>query len=121
MRFAAQPPAWGRGCEDAVWGSRVTQPALHAWTAGPSMRGPLLTSAPREPVPDAVACDGGWRHATYKVLCRCVDGRPLGAATGQGLEWLGGSVAQEGKQGRGVLWDAVSWHPADVGARWGKE
>jgi len=109
------------GFEDEVWWSRVAQPTLHAWTAGPPMRGQLLTSDANDPEPDAVACYGFLRHDTHKVSLRFVEGRPLGEVTIPFLEWLCWNIAQEEKRVLVVIWDDASWHTADVVTRWVKE
>jgi transposase len=121
MRLSADHPEWVLGFEDEVWWSRVAQPTLHAWTAGPPLKVQLLTSDPHDPDPDAIACYGFLRHDTHKVMLRFVEGRPLGDMTVQFLEWLCGCIAQEGKQVLVVIWDDASWHMADVVARWVKE
>jgi len=98
-RLAASHPEWVLGFEDEGWWSRVAQPALHAWTAGPPMNVQLLTSDASDPDPDAIACYGFLRHDTHKVMLRFVEGRPLGEVTVQFLEWLCWSIAQEGNAG----------------------
>ena len=121
LRLSAHHPEWVLGFEDAVWWSRVAQPTLHAWTAGPPMRGQLLTSDANDPEPDAVACYGFLRHDTHKVSLRFVEGRPLGEVTIPFLEWLCWNIAQEEKRVLVVIWDDASWHTADVVTRWVKE
>jgi hypothetical protein len=56
IRLAASHPEWVLGFEAEVWWRRVAQPARHAWTDGPPMQGQRLTSDPRDPDPDAIAC-----------------------------------------------------------------
>ena len=121
IRLSAQHPEWVLGFEDEVWWSRVAQPLLHAWTAGPPMKVQLLTSDASDPDPNAVACYGFLRHDTHKVMLRLAEGRPLDEVTVQFLEWLCWSVAQEGKQVLVVIWDNDSWHTSDAVARWVKE
>jgi hypothetical protein len=121
LRLKAHHPEGGLGFEEEVWWSRGAQPTRHAWTAGPPRQVQLLTSAPREPAPDAVACYGFWRHDTHKGMLRFVAGRPLGEVTVPFLAWLCWSIPQEGKQGLVVIWDDASWHMADVVTRWVKE
>jgi len=120
IRLAASHPEWVLGFEDEVWWSRVAQPALRAWTAGPPMKVQLLTSDPSDPDPDAIACYGFLRHDTHQVMLRFVEGRPLGEVTVQFLAWLCGSIAQEGKRVLVVIWDEPSWHTADIVVQWVK-
>jgi transposase len=121
IRLSAQHPEWVLGFEDEVWWSRVAQPSLHAWTAGPPLKVQLLKSDAHDPDPDAVACYGFLRHDTHQVLLRFVDGRPLGEVTIQFLGWLCGCVAQEGKQALVVIWDDASWHTCAEVAHWVEE
>ena len=120
IRLAAHHPEWVLGFEDEVWWSRVAQPTLHAWTAGPPMKIQLLTSDASDPDPDAVACYGFLRHDTHQVMLRFVEGRPLGEVTRQFLQWLCECVAQEQKQVLVVIWDNASWHTAAEVTRWVK-
>jgi transposase len=121
IRLSAQHPEWVLGFEDEVWWSRVAQPSLHAWTAGPPLKVQLLKSDAHDPDPDAVACYGFLRHDTHQVLLRFVEGRPLGEVTIQFLGWLCGCVAQEGKQALVVIWDDASWHTCAEVAHWVEE
>jgi hypothetical protein len=120
IRLSAQHPEWVLGVENEVWWSRVAQPSLHAWTAGPPLKGQLLKSDANDPDPDAVACYGFLRHDTHQGLLRFVEGRPLGEVTRQFLDWLCGCVAQEGKQVLVVIWDDASWHTCEEVAHWGE-
>jgi transposase len=121
IHLSAQHPEWVLGFEDEVWWSRVAQPSLHAWTAGPPLKVQLLKSDANDPDPDAVACYGFLRHDAHQVLLRFVDGRPLGEVTIQFLEWLCGCVAQEGKRVLVVIWDDASWHTCAEVAHWVEE
>jgi transposase len=121
IRLSAQHPEWVLGFEDEVWWSRVAQPSLHAWTAGPPLKVQLLQSDANDPDPDAVACYGFLRHDTHQVLLRFVEGRPLGEVTMQFLDWLCGCVAQEGKHVLVVIWDDASWHTCEEVAHWVEE
>jgi transposase len=121
IRLSAQHPEWVLGFEDEVWWSRVAQPSLHAWTAGPPLKVQLLKSDANDPDPEAVSCDGFLRHDTHQVLVRFVEGRPLGEVTIQFLEWLCGCIAQEGKQALVVIWDDASWHTCEEVAHWVEE
>jgi transposase len=121
IRLSAHHPEWVLGFEDEVWWSRVAQPSLHAWTAGPPLKVQLLKSDASDPDPDAVACYGFLRHDTHQVRLRFVDGRPLGEVTIQFLDWLCGCTAQEGKQVLVVIWDDASWHTCEEVSRWVEE
>jgi transposase len=121
IRLSVQHPEWILGFEDEVWWSRVAQPSLHAWTAGPPLKVQPLKSDANDPDPDAIACYGFLRHDTHQVRLRFVEGRPLGDVTIQFLDWLCRCVAQEGKQVLVVIWDDASWHTCAEVAHWVEE
>jgi hypothetical protein len=57
MHLAAPPPAWGLGCGDEVWWSRLAQPALHAWAPdAQALRLGEKALSKDDPDPKALAC-----------------------------------------------------------------
>src|SRR3954464_12004687 len=96
MRGACSLPGWALGFEAETWGSRVAQPALHAWTpAQHPLRFLEHTGPSPEPAPKALACYGllvqerttqGGRPE--HVGLRFVTGRPVSALTSKFLSWV---------------------------------
>jgi DDE superfamily endonuclease len=97
------------GFQDEVWGSRLAQPNLPAWTEAKPLR--LIQNEPdrHDPEPKAVACYGLLRTDTQGLLLRCVDGRPIRAMTTQVLAWLTARLAAEGKTALLLVWDNAAW------------
>ena len=118
LRASADHPEWAIGFEDEVWWSRVAQPKVRAWTAGPPLKVQVLTSEDSDPDPDAIACYGFYRYDSRRVAVRFAEGRPVGDLTAQFLEWLCWEVAREGKKVLVVIWDGPSWHTAEAVAEW---
>jgi hypothetical protein len=58
MARALGHPDWVVGWQDAVWGSRLAQPTLHAWTEAQPRR--VIHNEPdrHDPEPQVVACYG---------------------------------------------------------------
>jgi len=121
VQLAAQHPDWVLGFEDEVWWSRLARPSLHAWTDRDPLKVQLLCAGDNDPDPDAIACYGFLRLDTRKVVCRFLENRPLADITIQFLDWIGWSVAQEGKKVLIVIWDDASWHTADAVSLWVRE
>jgi hypothetical protein len=110
MRLAAQHADGVLGFSDASWWSRVSQPALHSWTAEKPLR-LIEAEVPKgAPDPNALACDGLLRADTNAVWRRCVDGRPVSHVTTAFLAWVCERLAQEHKRGLALVWDKASWH-----------
>lgn len=118
LRLATSHPEWALGCEDETWGSRLAQPALHAWTpAHQPVRLVEQTVARRDPDPKALACYGllvpertpqGVSHE--HVWLRFVADRPVSAMTIAFLTWVCAKVAALGKTALLLVWDNASWH-----------
>jgi transposase len=110
MRLALQHPDWVLGFLDETWWSRLAHPALHAWTADPSLR-LLEKAAPKgDPDPKALCCYGVLRTDGHQVLLRFVEGRPVSHVTTAFLTWLCQRVASEQKKVLVLIWDNASWH-----------
>jgi transposase len=118
LRLSAEHPEWAIGFEDEVWWSRIAQPKVRAWTAGPPLKVQVLRSEEGDPDPDAIACYGFYRYDTRMVTVRFVEGRPVGDITIQFLEWLCEGAAKEGKKVLVVIWDNPTWHAAEAVAGW---
>ena len=95
---------------DETWWSRLTQPALHRWTAGQPLRLVEPVCPKGDVAPKALACDGLLRPDTHEVLLRVVDGRPVSHVTTAFLAWLCQRLAAERKRVLVLLWDNASWH-----------
>ena len=98
------------GFADEVWFSRLTQPALHAWTAGEALRLGLHPVDRTDPEPKALACYGLWLPERDRMLLRFVDGRPVSPVTCAFLAWVAEQLATEGVGVLAVVWDNASWH-----------
>jgi hypothetical protein len=119
-------PDWALGFADEVWWSRVTQPAIRAWTAtGTPLR--LMEPAVAKHEPKAVACYGllvrWWEPAadaapTETLWLRFVDGRPISGVTTQYLAWCCAKLAVAGKTALLLVWDNASWHISREVATW---
>jgi len=115
MALAVTHPTWGLGCGDAVWWSRLAQPALptwvpdeHAWRLGEQAR------PKADPEPQALACYGLLvRHVPNQpaqMLLRCVERRPVSAETTAFRAWCRTRLAAQGLTAVLLLWDNASWH-----------
>jgi hypothetical protein len=122
LRLAPSPPEWVLGFEAEGGWSRVAPPARRAWTASPPMQVQLLTSAPHDPAPDAMACYGFLRPATHRGMLRFVAGRPLDEVPVQCLAGRCERMAQAGKRvlcrhlGRCLLAHGGRGRPVGAGA-----
>jgi hypothetical protein len=64
-RLAATQPDWVLGFGDAVWWSRLAQPAMHTWAPGEApLRLVEKALPPDDPDPKALACYGLLLRAT---------------------------------------------------------
>jgi DDE superfamily endonuclease len=126
IRLAASHPDWVLGFEDEVWWSRVSLPALHAWSdATEGMRLLERRVAKEDPDPKALACYGllvrlGEVESakSEQVWLRFVEGRPVSGQTIQYLEWCGEELAALGKSALLLVWDNASWHKSEEVRRW---
>ena len=118
-RWADAHPDWLLGCEDEVWWSRLTAPALHAWADGDRpLRLVEQPVAKDDPDPKALACYGVLFPATSEVWLRFLDGRPISAVTTVFLEWCCQEAAARGKAALLLLWDNASWHTSKAVRTW---
>jgi DDE superfamily endonuclease len=126
IRLTASHPDWVLGFEDEVWWSRVSLPALHAWSdATEGMRLLERRVAKEDPDPKALACYGllvrlGEVESakSEQVWLRFVEGRPVSGQTIQYLEWCGEELAALGKSALLLVWDNASWHKSEEVRRW---
>jgi hypothetical protein len=101
--LAQQRPGWALGFADEVWFSRLAQPALHAWTAGETLRLGLHPSDRTDPEPKALACYGLWLPARARMLLRFGDGPPVSPVTCAFPAWVVEQLAADGvRQGAGL-------------------
>ena len=130
IRLAQTHPDWLLGFEDEVWWSRVSFPALHAWTDGGH---PLhlveqtvtkLTTNP-DAARKAIACYGLLvRDYAPHTPCpdamwlRFVAGRPISAITTHFLAWCAERTAARRKTALLLVWDNASWHISKAVRTW---
>jgi DDE superfamily endonuclease len=110
MALAARHPDWVLGFVDETWWSRLAQPAMHAWSAEPSMR--LLDHVlPKGDLdPKASCCYGLLRRDNDHLLLRFVQGRPVSHVTTDFLSWLVQRMGAERKRVLVLIWDNAPWH-----------
>jgi transposase len=126
IRLAASHPDWALGFEDEVWWSRVSLPAMHAWSeATEGMRLMERSVAKEDPDPKALACYGllvrlgGAESAqSEQVWLRFVEGRPVSGQTIQYLDWCCEELAALGKRALLLVWDNASWHKSGEVRGW---
>ena len=126
IRLVVTHPTWALGFEDAVWWSRLAQPALHTW-AEPDQPLRLVEQAVAkdDPDPKALACYGllvrwvapGGRRAEAAWL-QFVDGRPVSARTTEFLAWCCTKLAAAGKEALLLVWDNAPWHVSRTVRQW---
>ncbi len=116
--WAQAQPSWVVGYVDEVWGSRLAQPHLHAWSEEEAWR--LLQRPPHkhDPEPKALACYGMVRTDTHRVWLRFVADRPVSALTTQFLAWTCARLHAEGKTTWVLIWDNASWHTSAAVRTW---
>jgi DDE superfamily endonuclease len=122
IRLAQRHPDWLLGFEDEVWWSRLSFPALRAWTdADHPLR--LVEQTVAKSTTDAsaarkaLACYGLLvRDAAAEAMTpdamwlRFVAGRPISAITTRFLAWCAERTAARGKTALLLIWDNASWH-----------
>jgi hypothetical protein len=115
MALAMTHPTWGLGCGDAVWGSRLAQPAMHAWA--PDAQALRLGEKARpkaDPEPQALAGYGLLVRPVppqpEQMLRRFVDHRPVRRETTAFLAWCSEQWAAQGLTAVLLSWDNASWH-----------
>jgi hypothetical protein len=127
--LARQHPDWLLGFADAVWGSRLARPALHAWQddACP-LRLVAQTVARDDPDPKALACYGllarawdGQGQRTEELWVRFVAGRPVSAVTIDFLTWCAAQAPAQGKRAVVLVWDKASWHDSQSVRTWRRQ
>ena len=110
IRLAATHPDWVPGYLDETWWSRLSQPALHAWTDDQPLRLVEVPADSTDPDPKALSCYGLLRDDTDQMLLRFVQGRPVSQVTEDFLAWVCQRLAQEGKRALLLIWDNAPWH-----------
>src|SRR5262245_815403 len=118
LRWASRHPDWALGFADETWGSRVAQPARHAWPpAPPPLRGSEQTLPSAEPAPQAWACDGLRVQARTPrgvspepVWLPFVTPRPLRALRVEFVTWVWTKLRAAGKPARWLGWAKAAWH-----------
>jgi hypothetical protein len=108
--LAETHPEWVLGYLDETWWSRLSQPALHAWTDDEPLHLVERAADKADPDPKALACYGLLRDDTGGMLLRFVEGRPVSQVTEDFLSWVCDRLAAEGKQALLLVWDNASWH-----------
>jgi DDE superfamily endonuclease len=119
--LATRRPGWALGFADAVWFSRLAQPALHAWTRGEHLRLTLHAADRADPDPKALAGYGLWLPERERMLLRFVAGRPVSAVTCAFLAWAAEQLAAEGARVLALVWDNASWHISQEVRTWIKQ
>src|SRR5215467_7935482 len=93
---------------DAVWWSRLAQPARHPWGLGEKARPKAA------PEPQALACYGllgrHVPHQSAQRLLQLVARRPVSAATTALLAWGSARLAAQGLTAVRLIWDNASRH-----------
>ena len=116
--MAQRRPGWALGFADEVWLSRLTQPALHTWTADGALRLGLHAADRHDPDPKALACYGLWLPAREQMLLRFLEGRPVSPVTCAFLTWVAEQLATEGVRVLALIWDNASWHISQEVRAW---
>jgi hypothetical protein len=123
IHLAATHPAWGLGFGDEVWGSRLAQPALHAWAPdAQAWRLVEKTLTKEDPDPKALACYGLLVRATpttpEQLWLRFAMGPPVSGLTTQFLAWCSDRLGALGKQALLLVGDNASWHKSQEVRPW---
>jgi DDE superfamily endonuclease len=118
VALTCQQPDWVLGFADEVWFSRLSQPALHAWTPQKPLRLCQKEAVPADVEPKALACYGLWLPEGSKMLLRFVDGRPVSTITCAFLSWIARRLAEQGKKVLRLIWDNASWHTSQIVRDW---
>jgi hypothetical protein len=113
--LAARHSDWVVGYADEVWGSRLAQPAMHAWG---TLRLEAKARAKVDPQPKAMACYGLLRTDQDRVLLRFVEGRPVSRVTTTFLAWVAHRLAKDGKRVWVLVWDNATWHVSQAVQGW---
>lgn len=119
IALAAPKPEWEVGFPDECGWSRVTTPAMHAWSEKQQAL-KLRDKAQELPKeePKALACYGVWFARSEEMRLRFVEGRPVSAATEEFLEWVAGERYRQGKRAVFLVWDNASWHVSQRVRAW---
>jgi hypothetical protein len=118
IRLAASDPDWVLGFEDEVWWSRISLPALDAWSEAKEGLRLLERSVSKDdPDPTALACygllvrrGGVASERSEEVWLRFVEGRPISGQTLPYLDWCCAELAALGKKALLLIWDNAPWH-----------
>ena len=107
-----------------MWFSRLTQPALQAWTESQPLHLHVKTKNVKTKnvtgEPEALACYGLLRADTQEMMLRFVDGRPVSGVTIEFLEWVTTTLALQGQRVLVMAWDNARWHTSGAVRAWVK-
>jgi hypothetical protein len=122
IQLAGRHPDWALGFADAVWWSRLAQPALRAWAEEDHpLRLVEQTVAKDDPDPKALACYGLLLRQAARdeqLWLRFVEGRPVSAVTLPFLEWCCAKLEAHGVRVWVLIWDTASWHVSTTVRAW---
>ena len=115
MALATTHPTWGLGFGDAVWWSRLAQPALQTWAPDAQALRLVEQARPKaDPEPKALACYGLLVRRVptepEQMLLRFVERRPVSCETTAFLAWCSARLAAQGLTAVLLIWDNASWH-----------
>jgi len=117
MALATTHPTWGLGFGDAVWWSRLAQPALQTWAPDAQALRLVEQARPKaDPEPKALACYGLLVRRVptepEQMLLRFVERRPVSRETTAFLAWCSARLAAHGLTA--TVADARFAKPLDV-------
>jgi hypothetical protein len=118
MPLAAPHPAWGLGCAEEPWWSRLAHPPLHARPEQGPLRHVEPAVATGDPAPQAWGCDGVVRTDQPHTRRRFVAGRPGSHVTPACRGWLAPQLAAEPTRVLRLMWDNASWHSRRAVRSW---
>jgi hypothetical protein len=126
IRLASTHPDWALGCADAVWWSRLAQPARHAWASpDTALRLVEKARAPHDLDPKALAWYGLLVRALPTIpeqrWLRFAVGQPVSALTTQFLAWCCEHLAARGMRALLLVWDHASWHTSQRVRSWRRD
>ena len=109
IAWAEKHPEWALGFQDECWWSRVTDPAMHAWSEAQHPLRLVERTLPKGEA-KALCCYGVWLPISAQMLLRFVEGRPVSGVTIAFLEWVSQVLHEAGKRALLMVWDNASWH-----------
>lgn len=129
MRLAKCNSSWVLGFVDETWWSRLSRPAMHAWSeVGRPLHLVEQSLAKGDTEPKALSCYGllaSWQQAgkesSQAIWLRFLDGRPLSETTIAFLDYSCAKVEALGKSVLAIIWDNASWHESQRLRGWVRE